>query len=60
VQHGLVKVSYATRKACQFWLFILTRNEVEEANKKVVKVLEWKMVQPVLQSIFLKTECWHK
>jgi len=31
---------------------LLTRNEVEEANKAVAKVLEWKMVQQVLQSIF--------
>jgi len=44
VQHCLVKVSDATRKAYQFWL-ILTRNQVEEANKTVAKVLEWKMVQ---------------
>jgi len=31
--------------------FLLARNEVEE-NKAVAKVLEWKMVQQVLQSIF--------
>jgi len=46
-QYGLVKVSYATRKTCQFQL-LLTRNEVEEANKAVAKVLEWKMMQQVL------------
>jgi len=38
VQHGLVKVSYATRKAYQFWI-LPTRNQVEEANKAVAKVL---------------------
>jgi len=38
VQHGLVKVSYTTRKSYQFWPLILTRNEVEEANKAVAKV----------------------
>jgi len=45
-QHGLVKVSYATRKAYRFF-FLFTRNKVEEANKTVAKVLEWKMVQGV-------------
>jgi len=44
-QHVLVKVSYMTRKACQFQPFILTKNEVEEANKTVAKALEWKMMQ---------------
>jgi len=39
VQCGLVKVSYVTRKAYRFWL-LLTRNQVEEANKTVAKVLE--------------------
>jgi len=43
-QHSLVKVSYVMRKAGP----LLTRNEVEEANKTVAKVLEWKMVQQVL------------
>jgi len=50
-QHGLVKVSYTARKAYQFQL-LLTRNQVEKANKAVAKVLELKMVQRVLQSIF--------
>jgi len=36
-EHGLVKVSYATRKAYQFRL-LLTRNQVEEATKAVAKV----------------------
>jgi len=27
---------------------LLTRNEVEEANKTIAKALEWKMVQQVL------------
>jgi len=49
VQHGLVKVSYVTRKAYQFLPL-----QVEEANKAVAKVLEWKMVQQVLQSNFLQ------
>jgi len=40
MQHDLVKVSYVTRKVWK-----LLRNEVEEANKAVAKVLEWKMVQ---------------
>jgi len=44
VQHGIVKVSYVTRKAYQFRL-LLTRNQVKEANKAVAKVLGWKMVQ---------------
>jgi len=43
---------------------LLIRNEVEEANKakaKVqAKVLEWKMVQWMLQSIFLKMEHQNK
>jgi len=43
-QHGLVKLSYKARKAHQ----LLTRNEVEEANKAVAKVLESKMMQRVL------------
>jgi len=30
--------------------------QVEEANKAVAKVLEWKMVRLVLQSIFVKNE----
>jgi len=46
MQYGLVKVSYTTRKAYRFWL-LLTRNQVEGANKTVAKVLEWKMVQQV-------------
>jgi len=50
VQHGLVKVSYAMRKAGS----LLTRNEVEIVNKAAAKVLEWKMVYQVLHSIFLK------
>jgi len=37
-QHGLITVSYATRKAFTY---------KEEANKVVAKVLEWKMVQRV-------------
>jgi len=41
-QHGLVKESYAMRKAYQFWL-LFTRNQVEEANKTVPKLVEWKM-----------------
>jgi len=43
MQHAyyLVKVSYAKRKAGP----LLTKNEAEEANKAVAKVLEWKMVQ---------------
>jgi len=52
VQYGLVKVSYVTRKAYQFQ-FLFTRYQVEDANKIVhTKILEWKMVQQVLQSIF--------
>jgi len=51
VQHGLIKVSYVMRKTYQFQL-LLTRNQFEEANKAVGKVLEWKMVQQVLHSIF--------
>jgi len=47
-QHSPIKVSYVTRKAYQFQPFTLTRNEIEEANKAVAKVLEWKMVQRVL------------
>jgi len=39
---------------------LLTRNEVEEANKAVAKVLEWKMVQQVPQVFFLKMERQHK
>jgi len=38
VQHGLVKISYVTRKASP----LLTRNEVVEANKAVAKVLNGK------------------
>jgi len=45
-------VSYTTRKVYQFQL-LLTRNQFEEANKAVAKVLEWKMVQQMLWSIFL-------
>jgi len=41
-QHGLVKVSYTMRKTNSGPLI---RNKVEEANKAVVKGLEWKMVQ---------------
>ena len=37
--HGLVQVFYMTRKAYQFHA-LLTRTEVEEANKVVAKVLE--------------------
>jgi len=54
-QHELIKVSYSIRKPTNSSP-LLTRNEVEEANKAVAKVLEWKMVQQVLQCIFLKME----
>jgi len=55
VPYSFVKVSYAMRKAYRFRL-LLTRNQVEEANKAVDKVSEWKMVQRVLQSIFPQSE----
>jgi len=38
---------------------LFTKNEVEEAIKALAKVLEWKMVQRVLRSIFLKMEHQH-
>jgi len=56
VKHGPVKVSYTTRKAYQ----LLTRNQVEKADKAITKVLEWKIVQRVLRSFFLKMEHQHK
>jgi len=39
--------------------FYLQGHQVEEANKAVAKVLEWKMVQQVLRNIF-KMEHQHK
>jgi len=64
VQHGLVRVSYTTRKAYQFQLYL----KVEEANKAVAKALEWKMMQPCYylwyneccEAFFLKMEHQHR
>jgi len=39
-----------TRKAYQFQ-FLLASNQVEEANKAVAKVLEWKTLQGVSQQM---------
>jgi len=60
MQHDLMKVSCMQQEEPTNSSTLLTKNEVEEAKKAVAKVLEWKMVQRVLQSIFLKMECQHK